>query len=137
MTNASKGETIMSQTDLISAADWPAQIRAEFETHRFNPRVGTRLLSATDRVRVWEIRLRPGERIGFHRHVLDYFWTAVTAGKARSHQGDGSTVQATYTAGDTRHHVYGPGEYKVHDLENVGETDLVFTTVEFLQSANA
>ena len=29
-----------------------------------------------------------------------------------------------------------PGEYKVHDLENIGEKDLVFMTVEFLNSAN-
>jgi beta-alanine degradation protein BauB len=102
-----------------------------------NPRVGTKLLSETDRVRVWEIRLPPGERIGFHRHVLDYFWTAVTAGSARSHQGDGTTVEANYVPGQTQHNAYGTGEFKVHDLENIGSTELVFTTVEFLQSANA
>jgi beta-alanine degradation protein BauB len=57
---------------------WPSFIRDEFEANQNNGQVGTRLLSETDRVRVWEIRLAPGERIGFHRHVLDYFWTAVT-----------------------------------------------------------
>jgi beta-alanine degradation protein BauB len=117
--------------------DWPAAVRADFAANVHNPRVGTRLLSEDPRVRVWEIRLRPGERIGFHRHVLDYFWTAVTAGRARSHQQDGSVVEAVYAAGDTRHHVYAPGDYKVHDLENIGATELIFTTVEFLQSANA
>jgi hypothetical protein len=25
----------------------------------------------------------------------------------------------------------------IHDLENIGDTDMVFTTVEFLDSANA
>ena len=45
-------------------------------------------------------------------------------------------VEATYAAGDTRHFVYGRGEYKIHDLENVGNTDLWFTTVEFLDGAN-
>ena len=39
-------------------------------------------------------------------------------------------------AGETKHHVYGPGEYKVHDLENIGPAELIFTTVEFLDSAN-
>jgi hypothetical protein len=117
-------------------ADWPAAVQADFDANPANPRVGTRLLSADDRVRVWEIRLRPGERIGFHRHVLDYFWTAVTPGRALSRQGDGSTVEATYAAGDTKHHVYGAGEFKVHDLENVGPTELIFTTVEFLDSTN-
>ena len=47
--------------------------------------VGTALLSETDRVRVWIIRLQPGERVGFHRHVLDYFWTSVNGGRGRQH----------------------------------------------------
>ncbi len=118
------------------APAWTSTIREEFEANQLNGRVGTRLLSETDRVRVWEIRLAPGERIGFHRHVLDYFWTAVTAGQARSHTQDGSIIEATYAAGDTRHFAYGTGESKIHDLENVGNTDLWFTTVEFLDSAN-
>ena len=115
---------------------WPSFIREEFEANQNNGQVGTRLLSQTDRVRVWEIRLAPGERIGFNRHVLDYFWTAITPGRARSHTEDGSVVEATYAAGETRHFVYGRGEYKIHDLENIGDADLWFTTVEFLDSAN-
>jgi len=126
----------MTTNPQLAPLEWPAPVRADFAAHAHNPRVGTRLLSEDPRVRVWEIRLRPGERIGFHRHVLDYFWTAVTAGRARSHQQDGSVVEAVYAAGDTKHHVYAPGDYKVHDLENIGSTELIFTTVEFLQSAN-
>jgi beta-alanine degradation protein BauB len=125
------------ESTTIEHAAWPAALTAELAANRFNPCVGTRLLSETERVRVWEIRLRPGERIGFHRHVLDYFWTAVTPGEAISHGEDGSTVRARYAAGQTSHQSYGPGEYKVHDLENVGGSELVFTTVEFLDSANA
>src|SRR5260370_9127971 len=113
----------------------PRTIREELEGNPLNGRVGTRLSSETDRVRVWEIRLAPGERIGFHRHMLDYFWTAVTPGRARSHTQDGSVIEATYAAGDTRHFVYVAGEYKLHDLENVGDTHLCFTTVAFLDSA--
>jgi len=50
-------------------SDWPAEIAAEFERERKNPNpcVGTELLSQTDRVRVWIIRLQPGERVGFGR----------------------------------------------------------------------
>jgi quercetin dioxygenase-like cupin family protein len=118
-------------------AAWPELIRKEFEANQYNGRVGTRLLSETKRVRVWEIRLAPGERIGFHRHVLDYFWTAVTPGRARSHAENGTIVEAVYSAGETRHFVYGKGEHKIHDLENVGDADLWFTTVEFLDSSNA
>ena len=116
---------------------WPAALRDEFKRNQFSPRVGTRLLSQNSRVRVWEIRLKPSERIGFHRHVLDYFWTAVTPGKARSYQQDGSVVETVYAAGQTCHLTYGPGEFKIHDLENIGDSELIFTTVEFLDSANA
>jgi len=117
-------------------APWPPAIAREFEERQFDGRVGTRLLSEDGRVRVWEIRQAPGERIGFHRHVLDYFWTAVTPGRARSHQQDGTTVESAYEGGETRHESYGPGEFKVHDLENIGDEEIVFTTVEFLDGAN-
>jgi quercetin dioxygenase-like cupin family protein len=116
--------------------DWPDPIRREFEAGVTSGRVGSRLLSETDRVRVWTIKLRPGERLPFHKHVLDYFWTAVTPGAARSHMTDGSTVEVTYEEGETRHFAYGPGEYKIHDLENIGDSDLVFTTVEFKTGVN-
>jgi beta-alanine degradation protein BauB len=49
---------------------------------------------------------------------------------------DGSTVEYAYAAGETRHETYGPGQFKVHDLENIGDTEMVFMTVEFLDSSN-
>jgi mannose-6-phosphate isomerase-like protein (cupin superfamily) len=117
---------------------WPPEITAEFERERKAPNgcVGQKLLSESDRVRVWQIRLKPGERFGFHRHVLDYFWSVLTSGRARAHLDDGSTVEHTYTAGETRHETHAGGHSKVHDLENTGDTELIFTTVEFLDSAN-
>jgi quercetin dioxygenase-like cupin family protein len=125
---------IHSWPDAPSA--WPAELRREFAERAGIGQVGSRLVSETDRVRVWHLSLKPGERIGFHTHVLDYFWTALTAGAARSHYHDGRTVEVSYVAGDTRHHRYGPGEFMIHDLENIGQTELVFATVEFLDSAN-
>jgi len=125
-------------TDRADKSAWPPAIAAEFERERQNnnPCVGTTLLSESERVRVWIIRLAPGERIGFHRHVLDYFWTSVTGGRGRQHVHDGSTVEYTYQPGETRHETYGLGEFKVHDLENLGDKQMVFMTIEFLQSAN-
>ena len=118
--------------------NWPQAIAAEFEREAKAPNgcVGQRLLSENERVRVWEIRLKPGERFGFHRHVLDYFWTAVMPGRARAYVSDGTTVEHSYTAGETRHETHARGHYKVHDLANIGDSELIFTTVEFLDSAN-
>ena len=50
---------------------------------------------------------------------------------------DTSARDVSYDAGETRHFRFGPGEFLLHDIENIGQTDLVFTTVEFLDSANA
>ena len=126
-------------TDRADRSAWPPVIAAEFEREKAsnNGCVGSTLLSEDDRVRVWIIRLAPGERIGFHRHVLDYFWTALTDGRARSRYGDGRTIESAYRAGDTRHMHYAEGESMIHDLENIGDTVSAYTTVEFLDSANA
>jgi hypothetical protein len=132
----------LSTLDKKAAAEersaWPAEIKAEFEreNRQHNGCVGTELLSETDKVRVWIIRLQPGERVGFHRHVLNYFWTSVNGGRGRQHLMDGTTVEHTYFPGETRHETYGPGQYKVHDLENLGDKEMIFNTIEFLDSAN-
>lgn len=124
--------------DAATMAQWPADIAEEFahEAANPNPCVGSTLLSENDRTRVWIIRLAPGERIGFHRHVLDYFWTSVNGGRGRQHVHDGTTVEYSYQAGETRHETYAKGEFKVHDLQNTGDAEMIFMTVEFKDSAN-
>lgn len=123
--------TASARTDALTP-----EMQAEFERAATNPCVGTQLLSESDRARVWYIRLRPGERLGFHRHVLDYFWTALSEGEAVSHVEGGPPTRGRYKPGQTSHLTFGPGESMTHDLENVGSTDLIFMTVEHLRSAN-
>lgn len=115
---------------------WPAGMKEEMEANQFNGIVGSTLVSETDRVRVWHLLIPPGVRCTFHRHVLDYFWTCHTDGTARGYYEDGSITETTHFPGDTRHLNYGKGEHLLHSVENIGDTDLLFTTVEFKQSAN-
>ena len=120
-----------------AGADWPDHVKQDFERNAFNGCVGDTLLSETDKVRVWKITLQPGERIGFHRHVLNYFWTSVNGGRGRQHLMDGTTVEYSYHPGETRHESYRAAEFKVHDLENLGDDDMIFMTVESIEgSAN-
>jgi hypothetical protein len=112
-------------------------VRRDFAEHATDGEVGSRLLSEDARVRVWEIRLAPGERWHAHRHVLDYFWTAINAGSSRQHTHDGTVREVSYSAGETRHFRFGPGEFLLHDIENIGDGELIFTTVEHLDSANS
>lgn len=111
-------------------AGWPEEVRRDFHENAYNFNVGQRIVSETDQVRVWEIRLDPGHRLSAHRHVLDYFWTAVSAGRSRQHEDDGTTREVEYAVGDTRHFRFASGEYLLHDLENTGQSQLIFVTVE-------
>ncbi|MEL7466575.1 MAG: hypothetical protein AAFN79_21050, partial [Pseudomonadota bacterium] len=72
--------------------------------------VGDRLVSETDRVRVWHIHAKPGARLKVHTHVLDYFWTIHTAGRARNHRPDGTYLDVDYQPGDTSHTAFAEGE---------------------------
>lgn len=117
-------------------SDWPKWVQEDLAGNRFNPCVGSVLVSESPRARIWHIWLKPGERLPFHRHVLDYFWTATSAGRSRSYYEDGRIIEADYEVGDTAHLHFGKGEHMVHDLTNIGETELGFVTVEFLESEN-
>jgi beta-alanine degradation protein BauB len=130
----------MAAYELIAPAgsfeQWPVGLKAELDANRMSPIVGSTLVSETDKVRVWHLLIPAGQRCSFHRHVLNYFWTCHTHGRARGYYEDGSITETTHFPGDTKHSVYGLGEHLVHAVENAGTTDLLFTTVEFLDSAN-
>jgi hypothetical protein len=125
---------------MSAAAERTAEQQAIAESTvpgRGNGRVGQVLVSESERVRVWLISLQPGESLAPHCHVLDYFWTVTAPGRARSVYHGGRVVEMDYALGDTKHIALGAGEWFVHDLQNIGSTTLGFTTVEFLDGANA
>jgi hypothetical protein len=41
-----------------------------------------------------------------------------------------------YKPGDIKQLTFKEGEFMVHDPENIGDTELLFTTVEFLDGPN-
>ena len=127
---------IETATDPAAFAHWPAGLRDEMLEHADNGCVGSILVSETDRVRIWQFRIGPGERSPFHRHVNPYFWTIFTAGKGRAYYSSGEIRDVTFYQGETMHFYYGPGEYKLHMVENTGDTELQFCTVEFLDGTN-
>lgn len=132
----------MSQTAETAAAPftgphWSPDLVEELNSAGTNGQVGSRLVSESDRARVWLIEMQPGERLPFHTHALDYFWVATTPGRARSRYADGTVAEVDYEIGTTRHFTFAKGETMTHDLENIGDTVLCFTTVEYLDSANA
>lgn len=94
--------------------------------------VGTRLWFENDAIRVWEVRLRPGERGPFHAHTRRYFWTVVDGGIGRQRSADGSMITREYHVGDTNYSLHSPDAPMIHDFENAGDSDIRFVTVELL-----
>jgi len=108
------------------------EYRDELDRAPANLEVGTTLWFANDRIRVWEVRLEPGERGPFHAHTMDYFWTVVEPGTGLQRSVDGSYAIRDYTLGETRFLENTPEDPMIHDLENVGDSTLRFVTVELV-----
>jgi hypothetical protein len=110
----------------------PADFTEELSAAQSNFDVGTTLWFENARIRVWEILLRPGERGAFHSHVTNYFWTVVEGSRGLQRFADGTFVVRDYRVGETRYLEHTPETALIHDLENIGDSDLRFVTVELL-----
>lgn len=126
----------MSQVSGFEGPHWTPELIAELEEGRSSGQVGSVMVSESARARVWLLEMQPGDRLPFHTHVLDYFWVATTPGRARSRYADGHVAEVEYDVGTTKHFSFEQGDSMTHDLENIGDTVLCFTTVEYLDSAN-
>ncbi|MES4908377.1 MULTISPECIES: hypothetical protein [unclassified Streptomyces] len=118
-------------------ARWSPPLKQEFVDNAHNGWIGQSLVKETDSLRIWETHLQPGERVPVHRHVLDYFWIALTDGRARQHSGDGTTHEITYVRGQSLHFPCAEGRYHLHDLKNIGDEVLSFLTIETKGGPNA
>jgi predicted metal-dependent enzyme (double-stranded beta helix superfamily) len=112
----------------------PGQFADELARAGENVVVGSRLLYEDERIRVWDITLPPGGRLPFHRHRTTYFYRCHSGGPTRVRFPDGTGIEYLSTADEVQVHEIGPDDLVVHDLENAGDTPLVFTTVELLRS---
>ncbi len=110
----------------------PAGYAAELRAAPGNVEVGTSRWFENERVRVWEVRLEPGERGPFHAHTHPYFWTCVEPGLGRQRSPDGTVKVRRYALGETQFSEHSADAPMLHDLENAGETTLRFVTVELL-----
>lgn len=123
-------------SDPAAFAHWPAGLHAEMLSNLDNGCVGSLLASETNTLRVWHLRIAPGKRCRFHRHVNRYLWTALVAGSARGYFSSGEIRDVVHYQGETKYFDYGEGDQMVHSVENTGDTELIFATVEFLEGPN-
>lgn len=124
-------KNIINQAGNWSA--WPIEKIQQLEQERENLQVGDRIVFQNKDFRVWSIHLPANRNLPFHKHCKRYFWTALTPGESRSYYHDGTISETSYETGDTRYfNDLNDENYFIHNLENIGDTTLIFTTVEFL-----
>lgn len=122
-----------ARTDIVEEGAFDTDEYAdELESAPRNFEVGTTMWFENDRIRVWEILLQPGERGAFHSHVTNYFWTVVEGSRGLQRFADGTFVVRDYLVGETKYLEHTPEAALIHDLENVGDSQLRFVTVELL-----
>jgi quercetin dioxygenase-like cupin family protein len=87
-----------------------------------------KVLLENDRVRVLDIRLKPGEKLGMHSHpaAVTYF---LNDGKGKTSYPDGRTNALEVKAGQTAW-----SEAVTHANENVGTTELRVLVVEMKEA---
>lgn len=89
--------------------------------HELSHQVGTKLLFENDRVRVWELNLRPGESSPRHVHESDYVFVHLTKSKIALIQ-EGRPAETTEEpAGFVQYTEVGSGIE--HAIKNVGESE--------------
>lgn len=103
---------------------------AELDAGRTNHDIGTTLWFENDHVRVWEVRLEPGQRAPFHSHSQTYFWTCIDAGKGFQRFPDGTAEAFDFTLGETIFNEASPDDPMIHDLENTDDRLLRFVAIE-------
>ena len=85
-----------------------------------SPAVGTQLLFENERVRVWDLRLAPGESTGLHRHEHDYLYVVIGDGRLQAADAEGNRGEARdMKDGEVRFSEI-KGE-AVHEAFNIGE----------------
>jgi hypothetical protein len=119
----------------ITAAHFADVSAAELDAAPTNYAVGTSLLLENERVRIWDITLAPGERTPFHCHRSTYFYRCESGGRWRVRTLEGDVMVGEDAPGEVTFHELELGERLVHELANVGEDVLRYTTVELLDGS--
>lgn len=116
----------------IWGSPWTPKLKETLQENTNNTTVGEHLLLETNKFKVWSIHLPVGQSLPFHKHNKPYLYTIKNEGKSRSFYADGKVTETTYQKDDINYvNDLSEDNYFIHNLENIGDTPLIFTTVEF------
>lgn len=86
-----------------------------------SPNVGTKLLFENDRVRVWEMRLAPGESSERHVHHNDYLFVTLNDAQLTLYPNEGAAETSEAKPLGVEYTEVGKGI--AHRLQNTGNTE--------------
>jgi hypothetical protein len=110
----------------------PLTFEDEIRAAGANFRVATRVVLETDQIRIWDFLLAPGYRHPFHCHRTNYCWVCTVPGRGIQRLSDGTMTLSEFSVGEVDFLEASPQSPLIHDLENVGDAPLRFTTIELL-----
>lgn len=112
--------------------NWSEFFKEQLQINATSTTIGQKIVFENNDFRIWSIELQANQSLPFHKHQFPYVWTAASNGKALSYYNDGTIKEMEYTKGDTVYFEELNAEnYFIHNLINIGETTLLFTTIEF------
>ena len=94
-------------------------------------RVGTRLLFENEVVRVWEMKLAPGDASPVHRHRCDYVIAYASALNAEIFLDDERTT-GSYSAGHVAYFAIGADGSQLQQLTNTGDDEHLHFVIELV-----
>ncbi len=103
----------------------------ELQDERCLKTLGQRLFFENETMRFWEIRLKPEERLLFHKRSQFYSWTCCTDGLVISRYKNGQVNLFRFDKDETKYWDLGEPD-TVADLENIGEATFVLHMIEYL-----
>lgn len=121
MSDSTKVGTVRTVTSELRT-----QVEAELSTN-----VGTRLVGENQWAKFWEIVLPPGARCGFHAHHYNYYWVIHQGARIKVGYTDGTHIDWDHETGEVTFVRVGTPP-AVHDIQNIGDTTLIASTVELL-----
>jgi len=95
--------------------------------------LSNRLVFENEVIKLWDLRLLPGERLNFRRQNTNYGWVCTTGGLVITRYGNGKIDMVKLNPGDTEY-FENRGKNYVNDLENIGEDTLVINILEYKES---
>lgn len=95
--------------------------------------LSNRLVFENEVIKLWDLKLLPGERLNFRRHNTNYGWVCTTGGLVITRYGNGKIDMIKLNPGDTEY-FENRGKNYVNDLENIGEDTLVINILEYKES---